>query len=253
MDLTKLHEIQSQRASLNLSDTRHKELLAYNARVADSVLSATQSLINYLEGHTADVTLTNPTTEVATPDVRFVVEALQVLNASVASIPVTDLSEVVSTLQAVLAATKQLPTDHADIVIPDSVSVSNQIDNTKDLKALLTAVKAIKLTAEAPIVNVPETKIDVAAPDLSPITTEAKAITKQVKLSTEQLEAAANKTQSGLITEQFDEYKISYRETLDDNAEAQVKSITYKYKNKVVAQLKYSYDKKGNLLGGKKQ
>ena len=254
MDSTNLLEINKANATQALGEARHKELLAYQAKTADNVLLSTEALIKFLEGKVSKTEVVNQLQSISTPDVEYVVKALNVLDDTLKTHENTDLTEITQVMREVLAEAKAIPKDHKDVVIPDTVSVSNQVDNTKELNALLKAIQAIKLVAEAPVVNVPAPVVH-AEPDLSSLLDKMTESIKVIKKGQADVEDGAMRVHEtgGLITEKFDEYKIVYKvDDFDEDAEAVVSKIKYLLDSKVVATLKYSYDKQGNLTGGKK-
>lgn len=182
MDSKKLSEINQLQADKALSNTRHQESIAHTDNVSQTVLSATSSLIEYLEGHTSKTKVVNQLQSISTPDVKYVVEALQVLDATLKTHENTDLSGVTQLMQELVAQAKLIPKDNPEIPKPDK-----PIDYTKQLKGLADAIKAVekvvksqKLIAEAPIVNVPETNVNVAAPDLKPLQSGFKDVVSAV-------------------------------------------------------------------------
>jgi hypothetical protein len=183
MDSKKLGEINQARADQALSATRHQEIVANTAKVSDSVLSATSSLIKYLEGKVTQTEVINQLESISTPDVKFVVEALQVLDQTIKDTPQTDLSGVTQLMQDLVDQAKLIPKDHPTPIKPDK-----PLDYTKQLKGLADAIKAVekvvkaqKLIAEAPIVNVPAPNVKVDAPDLAPLQNGFRDVVKAVQ------------------------------------------------------------------------
>lgn len=252
MDLTKLRDINATQAVEALESTRHQELLAHDDNVAQTVLTTTIALIQFLEQQIAKIEVVNPVTSVSTPDVDGVIKALEVVNRTIAEQPQSDFSDLTTLLGQVVTELQSIPKEQPQITIPDTVTIANPVDNSKQLKDIHTAVKAIKLTAEAPVVNVPETNVHVEAPDLKPLETASKELETTIKLGQEEMREVAAKSASGLITEKFDEYKIVYAGKFDDEEETQISGINYLLNGKQVVKLRYTYDKDGNLLGGKR-
>lgn len=182
MDSTKLAEIKAVQAAEALSSTRHQELLGHTDNVAQTVLTATSALIKYLEGHTSKTEVVNQLESISTPDVKYVVEALQVLDATLKTHENTDLTEITGVMRELLAEAKQIPK-----ALPDSPEIPQPIDYTKQLSSLADAIKAVekvvkaqKLVAEAPIVNVDAPNVNVDAPDLKPLQSGIKDVVKAV-------------------------------------------------------------------------
>lgn len=182
MKPTKLGTIKKDQADKALASTRHLEELAHIDNVSQTVLSATSSLIQYLEGLTSKTEVINQLESISTPDVKFVVEALEVLDKTIKNTPQTDLSGITQLMQELVNEAKQIPKD------PQAIDIPQAVDNTDQLSSLLDAVQAVekvvkaqKLIAEAPIVNVPETSVHVDAPDLKPLQNGFKDVVTAVK------------------------------------------------------------------------
>lgn len=181
-DFTELQDINAQKASVALTDARHKESLAYMATVADVTLSATTSLISYLEGHISKTEVVNQLESISTPDVKYVVEALNVLDNTLKSRPVTDLTEITDVMNKVLAEASAIPKELPVIPEHKPIDYTTQLNTlSKAIDAVTAAVKAQELHVEAPVINVPKTKVDVAAPNLDPIDKGLKAVERAVK------------------------------------------------------------------------
>lgn len=148
------------------------------AKISDTVLAATQSLIQYLEGHTSKVDVINQLESIKTPDVKFVVEALQVLDQTLKDRPLTDLSGVTALMQELVTQAKLIPK-----TLPEDKE-QPFIDYTKQLNGLTEAIKAVENVVKsqpAPVVNVPETNVHVAEPDLKPLQQGFKDVVTAVK------------------------------------------------------------------------
>lgn len=183
MDSTKLAQINAVRADKDLARRRHEDAIAIQAKTSDTILSATSSLIEYLEGHTSKTEVVNQLDSISTPDVHYVVEALQVLDTTLKNTPQTDLSGVTQLMSELLTEARAIPKE-----LPDAPELPQPIDNTKQLEGLKTAIQAVekvvkaqKLVAEAPVVNVPETNVHVDAPDLKPLQAGFKDVVAAVR------------------------------------------------------------------------
>lgn len=177
-----LKTINTLQADKELAVTRHQEDIAHIDHVSDVVLSATSSLIQYLEGHTTKTEVVNQLESIHTPDVQYVVEALQVLDATLKTHENTDLSEITGVMRELLNEAKSIPKTLPELPTPDKpIDYSNQLSALKDaIVGVEKVVKAQKLVAEAPVVNVPETNVHVDAPDLQPLQQGFKDVVKAV-------------------------------------------------------------------------
>jgi len=160
---------------------RHTENKLVAIESQETIIKAVRSLVDYLDHRTSKTEIVNQLESIATPDALKVVEAVNELHESIKTHENTDLSEVTRVLHDVLEQAKQIPKDKVEIDIPSEVSVSNLPDHSKDFENLLTAVKAIKLVAEAPVVDVKPADVHVAPTDLSPLEKATKAVEKAIK------------------------------------------------------------------------
>ena len=181
MQPSRLGQINKARADSDLADSRHRELLASGLKVSSTVLSSTEALIRYLEGHTTKTEVVNQLNSISTPDVKFVVQALNILDNTLKNQETTDLTEITQVMQAILNEAKQIPKSNIEIPEHEDIDYSKQFDGlTKAIQAVEKVVKAQKLIAEAPIVNVPETTVNVDAPNLKPLQDSIKAVVEAV-------------------------------------------------------------------------
>lgn len=242
-------EVQARRL---LDSSRHNSLLASDDDTREVIVRSFRSLVDYLENRVSRTEVVNQLESIGTPDVFNVVTAVDALHKTLRSQEPVDLSEVTNLLRDVLVQAKQIP---KQLPKPqEQQDYTKQIETlASGLKALEKAVKAQKLIAEAPIVNVPETTVNVEAPDLSPLQGSMDDVTRAVKktmLPQEDGAVVVHNT-NGLITERFDRYEIKY-DSFDDEVEPQIVGIDYYLGRKKVAALRYTYDSSGNLLGGKR-
>lgn len=201
-NLKQLNEQSTQDA---VAKQRHDELLLDNVRVQETFVKTIQSLVRFLEGHITKTEVVNQLDAIRTPDTRFVVDALNSLHETLKTHENTDLNPITEVLKDLLAEAKQIPKSHNDIKVPDPIDNTKQLNElARTVKGVEKAVKSQKLVAEAPIVNVPETQVNVDAPDLSPIKDSvdksSKDVVKAVKgikipeLNTTPLEKLLKKT-----------------------------------------------------------
>lgn len=184
--LNRLQEIKEEKANNALALQRHDELVKETRQVQEAVVQAFSMLIDYLDKKTTKTEVVNQLTEIGTPDALKVVESVNSLHDTLKTHENTDLTEVTSILKDVLAEAKQLPKEKVDITIPEQKDYVAQFKElTKAINSVEKVVKGQKLVAEAPIVNVPETQVNVEAPDLKPLATSigsgSKDVVKAVK------------------------------------------------------------------------
>ncbi|MCK9461415.1 MAG: hypothetical protein M0R80_17430 [Proteobacteria bacterium] len=186
MGLEELKQIYEDKDAKIIAEERHAKTIKSQKIVSDTILGATTSLIRYLEGHTTQTEVINQLESINTPDSLAVIPHIQALDKTMKGLKNTDLTEVTKVMTSILDEVKNIPKENIEIPEPDK-----QIDYSEQFKALKEAIDAVgdfvkdqKLISEAPIVNVPETKINVEAPDLKPlqkdIATVVSAINKIV-------------------------------------------------------------------------
>jgi len=181
IDPTKLAGINKANADNLLADQKHKELLDSSIKTSNTVLSATASLIRYLEGQITKTQVINQLESIGTPDVFEVVDAVNNLHATLKTHKNTDLSQVTQLMTQLLDEAKQIPKEIPEEKEQQFIDYSDQFTLLADsIKAVEQVVKEQKLIAEAPIVNVPETNVNVEAPDLKPLQTSIKDVVTAV-------------------------------------------------------------------------
>lgn len=184
MDLSRLKQINDQKAKDQQAEAKHKELALGTLQTQEVVLSSFETLIKYLDKRVSKTQVINQLKEVGTPDALKVKSAIESLHETIKTHENTDLSEVTSVMRELLDEAKKIPKEHAEIEIP-KVEIPDNKDQFKALtdavKSVEKVVKAQKLIAEAPVVNVPETNVQVDAPDLKPLQKGLKDVVKAVK------------------------------------------------------------------------
>ena len=216
--LNRLQEIKEEKANNALALQRHDELVKETKQVQEAVVQAFSMLIDYLDKKTTKTEVVNQLTEIGTPDSLKVVESVNSLHDTLKTHENTDLTEVTSILKDVLAEAKQLPKEKVDITLPEQKDYVAQFKElTKAINSVEKVVKGQKLVAEAPIVNVPETQVNVEAPDLKPLETSissgskdvVKAVTgiKRPELNTDPIEKLLQKTNK--LLEELPDYMPS--------------------------------------------
>lgn len=149
-------------------------------QLQETIVKSFQSLVSYLEHKVSKTEVVNQLREIGTPDVIHVVRAVDNLHQTLKTHENTDLTEITKVMTELLDEAKKLP---KEINIPEQkvVDHTKQFDSlTKAIQAVEKVVKAQKLVAEAPIVNVPKTDVHVDAPDLKPLQYSIKEVVKAV-------------------------------------------------------------------------
>lgn len=167
-------------ASRATDDKRHNELQLGFVETQQTILEAFKSFADFLDSRVSKTQVVNQLKNIGTPDAMKVVLAIQNLE-DVTKENKPDYTEIVAALKSMSEQLGTLPREVPTFEQKDSVSVSNLDSLEKGNKALLDAVKALELTVEAPVVNIPETQVKVDAPDLKPLKKSLEDVIKAVK------------------------------------------------------------------------
>ena len=161
-------------------DIKHAALLDSNLQTQQVIVRVVSDLVDYLDNRVSKTEVVNQLEQIGTPDAYKVVEAVNGLHQTIATQEQVDLSEMTDLLRSVLQEAKQIPKSHNDINIPEPIDHTKQFNSLEAaVKAIDKSIKAQKLVAEAPIVNVPETVVNVEKPDLSPLENELQTSRKE--------------------------------------------------------------------------
>lgn len=170
LDLTRLKAINDDKAEQAGEETRHQELLLTQTQLQEVVVKSFKTLVDYLDNRVGRTEVVNQLREIGTPDAFRVAEAVDSLHETLKTHENTDLTEITGVMRQVLDEAKKIPKE-----LPKQQEIKTY-DYTKQLTSLEKAVQAVekvvkeqKLIAEAPIVNVPETVVNVEKPDLKPL------------------------------------------------------------------------------------
>lgn len=173
--LQNIRDYNKDQSARNERDIKQAQLVDAITQSQQVQVRSMQMLVDYLDNHVSKTEVVNQLLEVGTPDAYKVVEAVNMLEQTVSDQEPADLSEITALLRSVLQETEKIPKSHNDIKIPEQVDNSDKLENLESaIKAVDASIKAQKLVAEAPIVNVPEAVVNVDKPDLSPIEKEQK-------------------------------------------------------------------------------
>lgn len=131
-----------------------------------TVVTSFKALLRYLDGKTTKTEVVNQLKEIGTPDALKVVEAVNGLNETIKNQEQIDLTEITEVMKGVLEHVSQIPKEHPEAPEQrEDVKVTNLNDLGKYFEKLEFAVNAVaEKETPAPVVNVPETKVNVKAP-----------------------------------------------------------------------------------------
>lgn len=186
MDLTRLRQINEQKAASAVDDKRHSQLLVDNTRTQEVIVQSIATLVDYLDTRVGKTEVVNQLTEIGTPDALKVVSALDSLHDTLKQHKNTDLTEITKVMRGVFEEVQKIPKSNPELPEQQFVDYSAQLKQLQTaVQAIEKAVKAQKLSVEAPVVNVPETVVNVEKPDFKPveksITDGSKDVVKAVK------------------------------------------------------------------------
>lgn len=169
------------RKQLELADLKHEEGQVQTLQTQEIIAKSFKSLIDYLDNRVSKTAVVNQLQEIGTPDALKVVDSINQLHETIKTHENTDLTEITKVMNDLLTEAKQLPKE-----LPTIPEAKDPKDYSKDFEKLTTAIKAVEkvvqaqeLVAEAPVI--PETQVNVEAPDLKPLQTSIKDVVKAVK------------------------------------------------------------------------
>ena len=178
--IQRIRQINEENALKQQEAKEHFELLDAQTQTQEVILKAVSSLISFISNNVGKTQVVNQLREIGTPDALKVVEAVDSLHETLKTHENTDITPLVTVMNSALDELKQIPKS-----FPEE---KEDKDYSKQFTALTEAVKAVEkvisaqeLHVEAPVVNVPETQVNIDAPDLSPINKNLQAVEKAIK------------------------------------------------------------------------
>lgn len=248
--IQRMNAYAEQQAAQAGTDDRHRQLLqAIQGQQAD-MLAAFNVLLRYLKTATGRTEVVNQPDSIHTPDIIETTKAVNQVADILKTHENTDLSPLISLMERLVSETAAIPKELPSIDIPAEITVKNQVDHTKDLKAIEQAIKAQKTTVEAPNVTVPAPVVNLPAPDLKPVQNGLKDVEKAVRAI--KLPEPKESTPAAIMPEPFDEYHLNYDRFSPDDPEAKIESIDYFRDGKKIATIVYEYDLKDRLTGARR-
>ena len=195
MDTQKLRDTYSANQDKALANQRHQDQVGAIDNVSSTVVKTIGEFAKYLDGKVTKTEVINQLKTIGTPDVKYVVQAVNNLHATLMTHKNTDLSEITAVMRSILNETSQIPK-----TLPTE---KEPIDYTDQLQSLGDAVKAIEQAVkdqnlvvekqDAPTVNVTPPDLKPLHKDLTDVVTAVRQIvipefkydnTEQVKLTT---------------------------------------------------------------------
>lgn len=180
--IDRIKQLNEQRAEDVMKAARHNDLLDSDAQTQEVILRSFQTLVQFMGRHVTKTEVINQLRSIGTPDVLELIPHIESLHETLKTHENVDLSEITSVMQAVLDETKKIPKELPELVEKEDRDYTSQFKGLQDaIQAVEQVVKAQKLIAEAPIVNVPETTVNVEKPDLKPLSDGLSNVVKAVK------------------------------------------------------------------------
>lgn len=184
--IEQLRQERIHKAELEAQLTQGQEIVANLQKLDATTIQAFSSLIQFMQGHVSRTEVVNQLETIGTPDAFKVMSAVNDMHSTLKKKNV-DLSPVTQVMQAILEQVSQLPKELPEQ--KDEVAISNLssiIEKFDDLEDAINAVAdkelpTPKVNVDAPVVNVPETQVNVEAPDFATLEKPLKDVVKAVK------------------------------------------------------------------------
>lgn len=177
----RLKQIQQDKDNKSQSDDRFNEEQLANIKLQETVVKSFTYLVDYLDKKVTKTVVTNQLRSINTPDSLKVEKAVESLHKTLKTHKDTDLEPLTKLMREVLSEAKKIPKElpkQKEIKLTDYSKQLSSLE--KAIKGVEKVVKQQKLIAEAPIINIPETKIDVEAPDLHPLQKGLKDVVSSI-------------------------------------------------------------------------
>lgn len=180
--IKRLAEVYQSQETNALENKKHTENQLASIQMQETIVKSFESLVRYLDNRVSKTTVVNQLKEIGTPDALKVAQSVESLHETIKTHKNTDLTEITSIMSELLSEAKKLPKENPEIPEQKFVDYTKQLTGLeKAVKAVERVVKEQKLIAEAPIINVPETNVNVEAPDLQPLQESIKDVVGAVE------------------------------------------------------------------------
>lgn len=171
-----------QKTAQDLSKKQYTDQQVMAIQTQETIVKSVKSLVEYLDNRTSKTQVVNQLREIGTPDALKVVSAVDSLHETLKTHKDTDLTELTGVVKELLDEARLIPKEHPEEKEEQFIDYTNQMTALlKAVQSVESVVKEQKLVAEAPIVNVPETQVNVEAPDLKPLQSSIKDVVDAVK------------------------------------------------------------------------
>jgi len=152
-------------AEKRTADDNFAQRTAQLNALEETLISAFNTLIRFMDGKTTKTEVVNQLKSIATPDVAKVVAAVEKLDADMLANKV-DMKPVIDAMNGVKRELSLIPKTHPTFEQKESVKVTNLSEIKLDTVPLEKAIKNLKLN---PTIDVKSPVVNVDAPDLSPL------------------------------------------------------------------------------------
>ena len=152
------------REEFNKEAFRKEQLKQYTKEIAklesleDTLITAFNNLVKFLDGKTSKVEIINQLKEISTPDVDKVVKVIEKLDKNIIDNKL-DLRPLTESLNTIKRELSLIPKTLPKFEQKDSLKVSNLDEVVLDTTSLEKAIRELNLKVEAPIINTE--KVDV--------------------------------------------------------------------------------------------
>jgi hypothetical protein len=181
MDFSKLKAINDKKAQEAKEAQNKTEAKLANLDLQETFVKSISTLVDFLDGNVTKSYVVNQLKTISTPDVEKVVKAVESLHETQKTHKNTDLSEITKVLSSILDEAKKLPKELPESPEQKFVDYSEQLaDIQRIVENVVEAIKKQKTAVEAPIVNIPETVVNVPAQDLKPLEKGLKDVKSEI-------------------------------------------------------------------------
>ena len=187
MDLTGLKAVQAQlkdqKAQQSKEANQDSKNQIANLDLQETIVKTAKMVVDYMDGKITKTAVINQIEGFATSeDSEKVTSALESLHETLKKHENVDITPLTEVMNNVLKEAKAIPKTQKEVKIPTPKDYSKEFTKLSKLVSdVESAIKAQETTVEAPVVNLPETVVNVEKPDLKPLTKDLKAIEGAIK------------------------------------------------------------------------
>lgn len=185
--IERLREQNEKKAEQETKALMHQQQVQAIQSLEQTTATAFSAFMQYLEGRVSKTEVVNQLESIGTPDAFKVMSAVNDMHSTLKKLKNTDLTPVTQIMAQVLAQVEQLPKE-----LPEQsteIKVTNLTELADKFDSLEYAVNALaekelptpQVKVDAPVVNVPETQVNVEAPDFTTLQKGIKDVVTAIK------------------------------------------------------------------------